>query len=162
MAPTSSRELPDFLLEGGELTPQELEDFVRRVPEEDLFLDYKDGLSTKGPQKDVQTTVREMVSGFANAEGGVLVIGVSETRPRGISPCQRIGLEPLDVWAQKVVSDMAGSLSRPPRFSVVSYDTGDVLLIASARAPQLVPCIESRETKYFLRIHDSTREGRPT
>jgi hypothetical protein len=31
-----------------------------------------------------------------------------------------------------------------------------VLAIAVARAPSLVPCVESREIKYFFRIGDST------
>lgn len=157
MAPTTSRELLDGLLEDNDLLPTELDAFIVAVKKEDLFLDYKDGKHTKKPARCRQM-IREWVSGFANAEGGVLVLGVSEDEPRRISPCQRVGTEELDVWAQKVLSDMVGFFSPQPRFRVVRHPHGEVLLIAVARAPQLVPCIESRETKYFLRFHDSTRE----
>ena len=160
MAPSSSRELLDLLLEDGELTSSDLDEFIARVPGEDLFLDYKDGKLTRDV-KEARSVVRQWVSGFANAEGGVLVIGVTEDRPRAVSPCAKIGGEPLDAWAQKVLSDMVGFFSPPPRFKVVRRSEGDVLIIAVSRAPQLVPCTESRETKYFLRFHDSTREAPP-
>jgi hypothetical protein len=42
-------------------------------------------------------------------------------------------------------------------FPIVTLSNkGHVLAIAVARAPSLVPCVEARELKYFLRMGDST------
>ena len=101
--------------------------------------------------------VRQYVSGFANAEGGILVIGVSD-KPRTIAPCEPIGRTTLDSWAGTLLQDMAPYLSPPPRIQVVEHRKGSVLVIAVARAPELVPCVEARQWKYYLRLHDSTIE----
>lgn len=157
----TARDLLDYLLEDGKLLPDQLDDVVARIPE-GQYLDYKDGkLTQKGRVDEGRRTIREWVSGFANAEGGVLVVGVAEALPgakRPISPCHRVGQEPLDDWGEKLLRDMTGYLSPPPRFQVVPHPLGEILVIAVDRAPQLVPCIESRELKYFLRIHTSTLE----
>ncbi len=149
-----------MLLEDSPLSLDELTAFVARVPEEDLFVEYKDGQLLAEPKK-AKLAIREAVSGFANAEGGVLVLGVDEHRPaRQLSPCvDRVGADPLDIWASKTLADMAGFLSPPPRFRSIPTAPGRcVLLVAVARAPQLVACFEAGSTKYYLRFHDSTRE----
>jgi hypothetical protein len=162
MVPASSRELLQLVIEDGSLTLDEIKEFAAKGPREDLFLDYKDG-KLLDTLKDARATVRRWVSGFANAEGGVLVFGFDELRPRQLSPCvDRIGAEPLDSWARKVLAGMEGYFSPPPRFRCLPVESGrEVLLIAVARAPQLVPCYEAGETKYFLRFHDSTPEVPP-
>lgn len=160
MTLSTSRELLELLLEDGALSLDELMAFVAKVPEEDLFVEYKDGLLLE-KSKEAKLAIREAVSGFANAEGGVLVLGFDETRPvRQLSPClDRIGAEPLEVWAAKTLADMAGFLAPPPRFRSLPTGPGRcVLLIAVARAPQLVSCFEAGSTKYYLRFHDATRE----
>lgn len=157
MSIATPQELLDLLLEDRPLTAVELESFISSFEKEGQLFDYKDGILT-GKPADAKKMLREYVSGFANAEGGVLILGVDEARPRRISPCQRIGQEPLDVWAQKVLTDMSGFFSPPPRFRVVTHAAGEVLLVAVARPPQFVPCVESRQLKYFLRIHETTIE----
>jgi len=158
MAPSTPRELLDLLLEDGELTPDDLDEIIAKFPREGLLHEFKDGSVTADPKK-AGGVVREYVSGFANAEGGVLIFGVAEGDPRSISPCRPIGAEPLDVWAQKKLSRMVGHFSPQPRFRVVNHPKGEVLIIAVARAPQLVPRIESGDTTFHLRFHDSTRKA---
>ena len=167
MSPPSfatARDLLDFLLEGGTLAPAQLDEVIATIPEGQL-LDYKDGkLTHKGRVDEGKRTIREWVSGFANAEGGVLIVGVTEEpkdAPKAISCCHRVGQEPLDIWSEKLLERMTGYLSPAPRFQVVPHSAGEVLVIAVDRAPQLVPCVESRELKYFLRIHTSTLEVPP-
>lgn len=166
MALSTSRELLELLLEDGTLSLDELTAFVAKTPEEDLFVEYKDGLLLE-KLKDARPAVRKAVSGFANADGGVLVLGFDEHRTeekgpptRQLSPCiDRVGADPLESWAAKAIADMAGFLSPPPRFRSIAVGPGRcVLLVAVARAPQLVPCFEAGSTKYYLRFHDSTRE----
>lgn len=164
MIPASTRELLELLLEDGPLTFDELKEFVARHPREDLFLDYKDGKLLATP-KDARQTVRRWVSGFANADGGVLVLGINDEpgRPRDVSPCiDRIGSEELDTWTSKALAEMEGYFSPPPRLRRIATAPGrEILLIAVARAPQLVPCRVGAEVKYYLRFHDSTPEVPP-
>lgn len=166
MVLSTSRELLELLLEDGTLSLDELTAFVAKVPEEDLFVEYKDGLLLE-KLKDARAALRKAVSGFANAEGGVLVLGFDEHRTeekgpptRQLSPCiDRVGADPLESWAAKTIADMAGFLSPPPRFRSIAAAPGRcVLLVAVARAPQLAPCFEAGSTKYYLRFHDATRE----
>jgi len=151
------REILDLLLEGYRLTPEELEDLVARFPGEGQYHDYKDGKQTSNKAtKQAAREIRQWVSGFANADGGILIIGVAEGRPRLISPCQPRGSEPLDKWAEGLLHDMLPFFSLQPRIHLVQYPEGTVVVIAIARAPVLVPCIESGKLRYFLRFNQST------
>jgi hypothetical protein len=154
------KELLDYLLEANTLAPNQLDDFIQMNSEEGQYFDYKDGIITTEPnrKKGIQT-IREYVSGFANGDGGVLLIGVSDSTPRQIAPCESsIGTLPLDQWASRCLQDMVGYFSPQPRFQVISHAQGPVLAITVARAPSLVACVESRALKYFFRIGDSTIE----
>lgn len=159
MVPASSRELLDLLLEDGPLSLDELLSFAASAPREDLFLDYKDG-KLLGDLKAARQTLRRWVTGFANVEGGVLAVGFDESRPRQLSPClDQIGAEPLASWSAKTFSGMEGYFSPAPRFRTIPTALGrEVLLIATARAPQLIPCREGGDLKYYARFHDSTPE----
>lgn len=154
----TSRELLDRLLEGNAITSDELVRFVNDNPEEDQYVDYKNGIIISKQERDKgRQTIREYVSGFANSDGGVLIIGIDESRPRQIAACEPSpGGQPLEQWASRCLHDMVAYFSPQPRFQVINQPEGPVLAIAVARAPSLVPCLESREQKYFFRIEDST------
>jgi hypothetical protein len=62
----------------------------------------------------------------------------------------------LNDWASRCLQDLVAYFSPQPRFQVIDHLKGPVLTIATARAPSLVPCVESKELKYFFRIGDST------
>jgi hypothetical protein len=161
MAALRPKELLDMLLEGIPLTPEELEQFMQEYCDEDQLFDYKDGAITR-PQKrkEGRQIIRTWISGFANSDGGVLIVGVNENRPREIAACEpSIGKQTLIEWATHCLQDMAGYFSPPPRFHIIQHDQGPVLTIAVARAPVLVPCVEAGELKYFLRIGASTVEA---
>jgi hypothetical protein len=152
-----SQETVDALLGGYKFTPIDLEQFVRNHQDEDQYLEYKDGKITgRASRKEANKEIRHAVSGFANSEGGVLIVGVAEGRPRAISPCEATGNEPLDKWAEGLLHDMAPFFSPLPRIHVVAHSLGPVLVIVTARAPALVPCVELGQIKYFLRLNQST------
>ena len=156
----TSQELLDHLLEGRPLSPEQLDGVLLEHTEEDQYLDYKDGaITSRENRQRGRRTIREYVNAFGNSDGGVLVIGVSESRPRRISPCSPVGKETLDKWAESVIHDMAPALSPAPAFQVIDHSDGPVLTIAVARAPQIFPCVESRQFKYFLRVNQSTLEA---
>jgi Putative DNA-binding domain len=161
MAALQPKELLNMLLEGSPLTPERLEQFMREYRDEDQLFDYKDGAITR-PQKrkEGRQIIRTWISGFANSDGGVLIVGVNENRIREIAACEpRIGKQTLIEWATHCLQDMVGYFSPPPRFQIIQHDQGPVLTIAVARAPVLVPCVEAGELKYFLRIGASTVEA---
>jgi hypothetical protein len=150
-------ELKEALMRGHQLTRPELKAFIAANPVEGQLHDYKGGeLTEKRNRENGLRTIREWVTGFANAEGGVLIIGPGDKPPHKITLCQRIGNEAVADWAQKALGDVVGMFSPTPRFCTVRYPKGDVLLIATERAPQLIPVIESRRWTYYLRINTST------
>jgi predicted HTH transcriptional regulator len=153
------KELLWYLLKGNTLTPDNLDQFIREHPHEDQDFDYKDGkIATRQERQKGSQIIRAYVSGFANSEGGVLIIGVGDDPPRMIRACASdIGGQPLTEWASRCLQGMAGYFSPQPRFQVIHHPhNGPVLSIAVARAPSLVPCVEAGVLKYFFRIGDST------
>jgi hypothetical protein len=156
----STHELLESILEGNILDESAIKAVVAEHSKEDQHLDYKDAqLLTRNPNR-AKKDIRQYISGFANAEGGVLVVGVTEkdatTGRRTIDGCARPGGKELDIWAKDLILDMASYLSPPPRFQVVNVEGKEVLVCGVARAPLLVPCIEEGRLRYSIRIHDST------
>jgi hypothetical protein len=157
--PTSvARKILGEMLEGLVLNEAHVRDLVR-VDGESLHIDFKDGSELNDSRKAAKT-VRQYVSGFANADGGLLVIGVSDgggiAAKRAFTPTSRPGNQPLHEWARNVLTPMVGGLSPPPRIQTVEVDGAEVLIVGVARAPALVPCWVDGEMRYFLRIVDST------
>lgn len=152
----TTKELLEILLEGHSLTSGELDSVIADF-EEGQYLEFKDGKITRqGERKVGGRVIRQYVSAFANAEGGTLVIGVSDN-PREVSPCTAPGDATLKKWVDSILLDMAPFLVPSPRVQIVSHENGSVLVIAVARASQLVHCTEAGETQYFLRFHESTK-----
>lgn len=150
-----ARNLLEQLLAGRRLVENDLSTVMKI--REGQYLDFKDGkLTSKSERAHGCDIVRRYVTGFANADGGVLALGISEDEPRSISACHPIGKEPLDKWAEGLLHDVVGYLSPPPRFQVLDTASGPVLIIAVARAPRLVPCVEARAANYWLRINQTT------
>ena len=152
------KELLDHLLEANTLTENQLDEFMQANQVEGQYHEYKSGIITTPSERDKgRRIIREYVSGFANSDGGVLLIGVDESQPRKIVSCEAfIGNSPLEEWSSRCLQGMVGYFSPQPRFQVIQHSEGSVLAISVARAPSLIPCVESREMKYFLRIGDST------
>jgi hypothetical protein len=158
-----ARQMLDKMLGGDELDEADLR-VLMAVEREGQHVDFKDGAETRD-RKKARDTVRQYVSGFANADGGLLVIGVSDgtrdaqgalVKPREITPTVQPGAASLADWARNALDDMRGRLVPVPRFQVLSAKGCNVLIVATARAPALVPCVESREIAYYLRVGDST------
>lgn len=146
----------DTFLEGTEATTEDLEK-IRQL-KEGQHLEFKDGVITrKSNRKAGIQEIREAISGFANAEGGLLIVGVHDGT-KEISPCTSLGTEPLAKWAESVVRDLIPYFSPLPRFQEVPYPNGEVLVVAVPRSPRLIPCVGRRESHYFLRVHESTVE----
>ena len=158
----SSRDFLERLLDDEEPTPAQLDETIRVCADEDQFIEYKDGrITTQKSEKELKREILFHVTGFANAEGGVLVVGVSEDRPRNVTGARAPGGSTLVQWATRVLSRSLGSFSPSPRILAVQHRDGVVLLIAVARAPQLVPYVEAGDLRYALRLGDSTCDVPP-
>ena len=162
----SPTDLLDVLLAGEKVSASELDTFIAANTREGLHHDFKHGTVLEKPKPKPANTVREYLSSFANSDGGVLVVGVSEsdesrTKTREVTGAKSPGGKPLDEWAASTMLEISSHFSIQPRFQVVVHPKGNVLLCAVARSAQLVPVVESRQWRYFLRSHDATFEAPP-
>jgi Schlafen, AlbA_2 len=152
-------ELLEALLEGDDFGPADLDYVIDRFAKENQHLEYKDGrITTEKTERQLKHEILFHTTAFANAVGGVLVIGVSEekAKPRGVTGAKAPGDSTLAEWAARILTPSLGGFSPPLRILQVPHPSGNVLVIAAARAPQLVPYVEAGEIRYSLRIDDST------
>lgn len=160
MRHSKARGYLDTMLQTGELDEASVRDLAT-VDREGLYVEFKDGAETKTPDK-CAATIRQVVSSFANADGGLLVIGIRDKKEadgrRPFTATEKMGRQRLDEWARSVLTSMASWLVPPPRFQQLTIDGVNVLLIATARAPGLVPCTVNGEIRYFIRFEDSSPE----
>lgn len=152
----STRALLTAVLEHEPFGADDLDEVTRGFDQEDQHLDYKAGQITGKTDKQLRSEILRFVTGFANAEGGLLILGASEDRPRRVTGAVAPGRSPLIEWATRILAASLGYFSPPPRIFTVTHNEVEVLLIAVTRAPQLAPYVEEGEMKYALRLGDST------
>jgi hypothetical protein len=121
--------------------------------DEGQFHEFKGGPTTKRMPPEI---LREYLAGFANAEGGVLLLGVTDEPPRTV--VGTAGWLPGNpaTWAVQATRDLLPFLATPPVFMPVDYGGHTVLLAAVERSPLLVPCIEDGRSVYYYRSGSST------
>ncbi len=141
------------VIEGLHPTAEWLELFLSENPREGLHHEYKSALELS--KTDASRTVREYVAAFANSAGGILFFGIAD-KTCHVEGCTAPGGGTLEEWATRCLIDMAPFLSPPPRIASIPHARGTVLLIATARAPALVPVVQGGRLAYFLRIGDAT------
>ncbi len=151
-------ELLETLMAGNEPKTSDLDTLLNDQIPEDLYLDYKHGDELKDHKKG-NATVRQYVSAFANSDGGVLLIGIDE-KTWTVTGCTAPGGGSLTEWASRCLTNLAPYLAPPPRFYQIAHPKGDVLVIATARTPALVPVIEASELVYYFRFHDQTLDNK--
>lgn len=135
--------------------------------QEHAYLDFKDGKATVDKGK-FRNTLREYVAAFANADGGILCVGpqdkIDATGCRSCSPLSQPSMErSIAEWVRDVIADLIPYLSPLPRISMQKHvgngTESDVLLVAVARAPGLVPLYgRTKRPSWFVRFHDGNRE----
>jgi hypothetical protein len=155
----STLELLESLLTEREMTPDELDAQLADYHPEDLYLDFKDGRELN-EKKKASATLRQYMSGFANSEGGVLIIGANEGEGT-VTGCPAPGGGDLATWggdlaawASDCVAPIASLFSMRPDFYVIDHPNGKVLVAWTARSLNLVPCNEAGAWVYYFRLHD--------
>lgn len=156
----TSLELWNRALQGEEVARADIEHMLRAHTPEDLWLDWKGGAIVG---KDNASKVREAVAGFANAEGGVLVLGANGgdvgtgEAKWTVTPCPaKIGKQSLQEWVEQQLVPLRPGLRPLPRITLID---DDIVLIAVQRSELLVPVVlPNRGPTYFLRFFGSTHE----
>lgn len=154
----------------GAATPADIDDLIRCRVREGLHHDFKRGgwLERGGDandKKDAPARLRKWVSSFANAEGGVLIIGVAggeQPQKPGdtqwcVDPCPpRPGKNPWYEWATSALRPLVPYCSPQPHSVSIQHTAGEVLVVAVNRSHLLVPCLEDGRHVHYLRVGDST------
>ncbi len=156
------RALLDELLDGmAAPSPDLVGRLIQARVGEGLCLEYKRGDWLTG--SGASARLRQYIAGFANSEGGVLVVGVagadgaSPGRPPWVwDPIVWKKSQPLDSWVTNATNPLAGMFDRVPRWWVVEVDAGEVLIVATRRSQQLVAVREGSAPAYYVRMGDST------
>jgi hypothetical protein len=145
---------------------------------EDHLLDYKSGAwateqeeldrANKKEDKDPARRLRKYISGFANSDGGALVLGVVGSEAKIVEKRWTVdGLPtPPSVgwakWASDVLKGLSGYLSRQPIITPVNHPGGELLVVAVPRSVNLIPCLEGGDRggklNHYVRIGDQTEK----
>lgn len=168
------------VLAGAVIAPAEIDALLEARVEEDLSLDYKSGLILKkhdgkallGHPKTFEGKIRKHIAGFANGEGGVLIMGVNEpvkrrnphthewerdpAKLRDVDGLVGMGPERARELAAEAVKRLRPSLSVSIRVQAVEHMKGLVLLVAVPRSDSLVIAVENEQAVHYLRMHDET------
>jgi hypothetical protein len=157
MAAAPVTDLLSDILNGRQIDGSTIHALVRERRPEGLYLEYKRGQwldAEKGQE------LRRYASGFANAEGGVLIIGiVGGEESQGVD---KWSIEaPVcpdksgwDSWLGRVLAEVATKTR--VSWQVVSVDGKEAVVIAVNRAEALVRLYEKPKLVCYLRVGEHT------
>lgn len=153
--PVNTRALVDKYMGGEIITEADIDNLLTSATKEDLYLEYKSGKELL--KNNASDTLRQYLTAFANSEGGLLIIGVSDSL---IIETGRVpGGRGFGNWAATCLSDIFTFFSPPPRFQEINHREGVIFVAGVSRSPSLIACREGRGFAYYLRIHDQTRQA---
>jgi hypothetical protein len=150
-------------LQSDHLVPQDLRELIATKVREDDFIEYKLGKwlgkgSGAGEPREPAARLRKWIAGFANAEGGALVVGIGDpdkTPAYQVDGCPMLSPSRSD-WARRMLTDFVADLPTPVRTHEVELNGHTVLIVAVPRAVRLIACRESSQDVYYLRNGEQT------
>jgi hypothetical protein len=143
------------------VTLADIQTFVDTKEPESLYLEYKRGVWASDPNRDLPENFRRYASGFANAEGGLFVVGVVGGEDvQGDAEWSIEGAHCPDSkgwtdWLNNVLRDVA-LRARTHWRSIETQNGGQVVVVAVDRAQELVRLHKKKHLVCFLRIGSST------
>ncbi|TNE92534.1 MAG: ATP-binding protein [Deltaproteobacteria bacterium] len=160
----TTRTLRDALLGGLQPDADLVRALIQQQLKEDYLFDWKVGEALENDRGGHNTdAIREYVTGFANGDGGVVIIGVADPaaaeggkyRPWSLAGCPKPPPNGYRAWVASALADQRPFLQPAPRVETVEVDGHLVLIVAVARAPGLVPVtVKKKGTGYYLRFGD--------
>lgn len=167
----SASDFYDLVISGADIEPKHIDALLHRHIAERTRLEYKAGpwlerstaAARPGDPTDPAAKLRKYAGGFANGDGGVLVVGVdAENATWSVTGCSAPNRrDRLGEWAARALDEIGVLLQPPPRVEVVAHPRGEILIVGVRRSPHLIPCIESKERVYYIRVYDSTKHVPP-
>jgi hypothetical protein len=138
-------------------TEQDVEQLIK-TQVEDLYVDFKTKQDHAVPDvdRDLQIVLSKAIAGFANADGGVIVLGVNA--PQGQAPSLKL-ITPINDFEQEVNTYIPRSTSFPVagvETKKVSFQSqaGGVVLVYVPKS-DLAPHCSMKDRRYYQRIGDS-------
>jgi hypothetical protein len=153
------KELFDDLIQRGETV---IDEFITEPREETLHLEFKS--TTSGPgqlNKDDAKLIAKALSGFANAEGGLLVVGVRTKRRYNIDVAvAKSPIDEVEKVRNRVVALLSDALS-PPHSGItveaIKSPDGTGYLAILVEPSENRPHMSVKEHRYFRRGSEGTR-----
>lgn len=125
---------------------------------ENLYVDFKikQDLSTKDVDPNLQKVLSKAISGFANADGGVIILGIDA--PQNGSPSFKV-IAPYSLFEQEVNSYISRATSPvvqevQVKSIPIAQHNGGVVLIYVPKSDQ-APHRSMKDKEYYQRIGDS-------
>ncbi len=132
--PTFERELFQRVMAGEDVSVDDVVQLARERRTEGTWHDFKSGkVFDDGPKKEKQADYRRLrrtVASFANAEGGIVVIGVSEGNAadggtgRPLECIEETNPDAVVNWLSSVLGPLVPYLNPQPRWALVICDGG--------------------------------------
>jgi hypothetical protein len=142
---TEARILLDEVLSGEWPSEERLASAVRWP--EGQHLEFKQAFTEK---RDAAEDVRKEVSAFANGEGGLLVLGVTD-ESRELLGWPRYGKASCEQWVVDVTGSLLYGLARPLRIREYAINDKTVVLVGVDRGLGLISVREGGEEKHYVR-----------
>lgn len=138
----------------------DIEKLIAGYDSESLHLDFKEAL--KGPSDDFLNGFSKAISGFSNADGGVLIYGISEHK----NVSQRFNLAPTELYSayDQKIQEMISRLTAPPNSKVVLKQilsekySGKGYIVVLIPKSDIAPHQVVSSKKYYQRAGESHTE----
>ena len=138
-----------------------IDDFIVNLQTEELFLDFKQAVSTgkNGPSlhKDDRKNLAKGISGFGNSEGGVIVWGVECSRDCDIGDVAKAKVKVRNVhrflsWLENAISGCTIPSHNRVRNHIISVDkNGDGFVATYIPKSELAPLMTTMGNNIYIR-----------
>ena len=138
-----------------------IDDFIVNLQTEELFLDFKQAVSTgkNGPSlhKDDRKNLAKGISGFGNSEGGVIVWGVECSRDCDIGDVAKAKVKVKNVhrflsWLENAISGCTIPSHNRVRNHIISVDkNGDGFVATYIPKSELAPLMTTMGNNIYIR-----------
>jgi len=141
-----------------------IDDFILNRQSEELFLDFKRGVSTGKTgggyvslHRDDRKNLAKCISGFGNSEGGVVVWGVDCSRDNEIGDVAQAKFKVENVhrflsWLENSISGYTVPSHNKVRNHIISVDeNGDGYIATYIPKSDLAPLMTTSNSKFYIR-----------
>lgn len=141
-------------------TEADLERLLASYASESLHLDFKEAL--KSPGDDLLNGLSKAISGFSNADGGVLIYGISEDK-KAQTAFNLAPTEHCAAYDQKI-QEMISRLTAPTNSKIVlkqilsAKNSGKGYIVVLIPKSEIAPHQDIRSKKYYQRAGESHTE----